>query len=55
MIQLLVQAGYCRDNPGLFLATVILLTVSGAVAMWHLVEKRFLFRNSHYLAGTSSS
>lgn len=55
VIQLLVQAGYCRESPGLFLTTVILLTVLGAVAMWHLVEKRFLFRNSHYLAGTSSS
>ena len=55
VIQLLVQAGYCRDNPELFLATVILLTISGAVAMWHLVEKRFLFRSSHYLAGAPSS
>ena len=53
VIQLLVQGGWLRDRPGLFLATLILLTGMGAVAMWHLVEKRFLLRSSHYLAGES--
>ncbi|MCM8578469.1 acyltransferase [Accumulibacter sp.] len=53
VIQLLVQGGWLRDRPGWFLATLILLTGMGALAMWHLVEKRFLLRSSHYLAGES--
>ncbi|MEF8769977.1 MAG: acyltransferase [Candidatus Accumulibacter phosphatis] len=55
VIQLLVHSGWFRDHPGRFLATLILLTGIGALAMWHLVEKRFLLRNSHYLAGASLS
>jgi peptidoglycan/LPS O-acetylase OafA/YrhL len=53
VIQLLVQGDWLRDRPGWFLATLILLTGMGALAMWHLVEKRFLLRSSHYLAGDS--
>lgn len=53
-IQILVHTGSFRDSPWLFLATAILLTGLGAMAMWHLVEKRFLFRSSHYLASASA-
>ncbi len=55
VIQTLLCTGSFRDRPGFFLATVILLTGIGAMAMWHLVEKRFLFRSSHYLASASAA
>jgi peptidoglycan/LPS O-acetylase OafA/YrhL len=54
VIQILVATGSLRDRPGLFLAAVILLTGIGAMAMWHLVEKRFLLRSSHYLASAAA-
>jgi peptidoglycan/LPS O-acetylase OafA/YrhL len=53
IIQLLLLSGWYRESPWYFLITVILMTTGGAIAMWHLVEKRFLFRNSHYIAATS--
>lgn len=53
IIQLLLYSGWLRENPQYFLMTVILITTVGAIAMWHLVEKRFLFRKSHYIAATS--
>ncbi|MCA1729671.1 MAG: hypothetical protein LC751_09750 [Actinobacteria bacterium] len=34
---------------------VVLITLAGAIAMWHLVEKRFLFRNSYYIKATNES
>lgn len=55
IIQLLVHLGWYRESPWIFLATVILLTGGGAVAMWHLVEKRFLFRSSHYITAETPS
>jgi hypothetical protein len=30
------------------------MTATGAIAMWHLVEKQFLLRSSHYVATTDS-
>jgi len=53
-IQLLLHSGWFQGSPWYFLMAVILVTSSGAIAMWHLVEKRFLFRNSHYIAATSA-
>jgi peptidoglycan/LPS O-acetylase OafA/YrhL len=55
VIQLLLHGGWFDASPWWFLATVIALTAIGAVAMWHLVEKRFLLRNSHYLAASSEN
>lgn len=49
IIQILLQGGWFNAAPWTFLATVVVLTTVGAVAMWHLVEKRFLLRNSHYI------
>jgi peptidoglycan/LPS O-acetylase OafA/YrhL len=54
VIQLLLNTGWFH-NPLYFLGTVIFITMIGAMAMWHLVEKRFLRRNSHYIVITSSS
>jgi hypothetical protein len=36
------------------LAAVILAVAVGAVLMWHGVEKRFLFRSSHYIAASAA-
>ena len=52
VIQLLLFPGWFRDSPWCFLMTVVLITTSSAIALWHLVEKRFLFRKSHYVTAT---
>jgi len=49
VIQLLLYSGWFQESPWYFLMTVILITMGSAIAMWHLVEKRFLFRKSHYI------
>lgn len=54
ILQLLLNSGGFRDSPWLFLATALLLTAGSAVAMWHLVEKRFLFRRSHYITAAAA-
>ena len=55
IIQLLVQSDWFGESAWYFLLAVILITATGAIAMWHLVEKWFLFRSSHYLAAAPSS
>jgi peptidoglycan/LPS O-acetylase OafA/YrhL len=50
IIQLLLYSGWFRESPWYFLMAVVLVTMSSAIALWHLVEKRFLFRKSHYVA-----
>lgn len=52
-IQLLLYSGWFRESPWHFLMAVILITTGGAFAMWHFVEKWFLFRKSHYVTATS--
>ncbi len=54
IIQMLLYLGWQHNSPWLFLASVILLTLLAAFAMWHLVEKRFLSRQSHYIASTKA-
>ena len=54
IIQLLLVSGRFGDSPWALLGTAVLLTGICAVAMWHLVEKRFLFRSSHYLVAVSA-
>jgi peptidoglycan/LPS O-acetylase OafA/YrhL len=55
VIQLLLQAGWFAGNPYGLLVTTILITAAAAIAMWHLVEKRWLLRSSHYVAATVRS
>ena len=50
IIQCLIHFGWLADRPWLFLIASTLATAMAAIAMWHLVEKRFLLRNSHYVA-----
>lgn len=53
-IQLLVHFNWMPNNPWIFLLTVVLCTGLSAIMMWHLIEKRFLLRTSHYV-GTSKT
>ena len=53
VIQLLVNARWLQDSPWQFFAVVALITGTGAIALWHLVEKRFLLRASHYITSTN--
>lgn len=55
IIQLLLHVGWFRESPWYFLFAVIFITLVCAIALWHLVEKRFLSRSSHYVATTFSS
>jgi peptidoglycan/LPS O-acetylase OafA/YrhL len=55
VIQLVLHAGWFRESPWYFLLAVMLITITAAIAMWHLIEKRFLLRSSHYLAATTLS
>lgn len=52
VIQLLLHSGWFSECPWYFLMAVVLITTGGAITLWHLVEKRFLFRKSHYAAAT---
>jgi len=52
VIQLLVDGRWFQDSPWQFFAAFVLITAAAAVALWHLVEKRFLSRGSHYIAAT---
>jgi peptidoglycan/LPS O-acetylase OafA/YrhL len=49
IIQLYLGAGWFDGRPWTFLCAVMATTALGAVALWHLVEKRFLARTSHYI------
>jgi peptidoglycan/LPS O-acetylase OafA/YrhL len=55
IIQLLLQSGFFAGRPWLLLGAVIACTGAAAVLMWHLIEKRFLLRGSHYLSATDSN
>jgi len=54
IIQLLLVSGRFSDSPWTLLGTSVFLTAICAIAMWHLVEKRFLFRTSHYIVAVSA-
>lgn len=55
VIQIILHMGWFQESPWYFLAVVVLITTVGAIAMWHLIEKRFLLRGSHYVATTTLS
>lgn len=50
LIQLLLNSGRFIDSPWLFFLTLLSLVILGSVLMWHFVEKRLLYNNSHYLS-----
>ncbi len=49
IIQCLISSGWFIDSPYLYLFTALILTAISAIALWHLIEKRFLLPSSHYL------
>lgn len=48
ILQTLTHFGLPNYSPWIFLFTAIAIVLPTAVLMWHLVEKRFLRRDSHY-------
>jgi peptidoglycan/LPS O-acetylase OafA/YrhL len=55
IIQVLLYTKWFKGAPGYYIVAVVLITLISAVAMWHFVEKRFLFRNNHYVSASNSS
>lgn len=55
IIQCFINFGWLTSHPWLFLIAIALATAMAAIAVWHLVEKRFLLRTSHYVAACASS
>ncbi|MGE3347520.1 MAG: acyltransferase family protein [Ramlibacter sp.] len=53
LIQLLLGVQWLQGRPWVFLAMVLVASISGAVAMWYLVERRFLLRSSHYVEASA--
>jgi peptidoglycan/LPS O-acetylase OafA/YrhL len=49
IIQCFIQYGWFSSTPWIFLIYVVFTTLVTAIVMWHFVEKRFLFKKSHYI------
>ncbi|MBQ0799722.1 MAG: acyltransferase [Porticoccaceae bacterium] len=54
IIQLLIYSNWFHESPWYFLMAVIVITTGSSIAMWHLVEKRFLIRKSHYITAAAT-
>jgi len=50
ILQVLVWSTWFQGSPWYFLIVLICTSLLGSIVMWHLVEKRFLLRNNHYIA-----
>lgn len=50
ILQALVQLGLFNSNPYLAFCLALILVLVGAFLLWHLIEKHFLQKSSHYLA-----
>jgi peptidoglycan/LPS O-acetylase OafA/YrhL len=48
ILQTLIFFGLNKQNPAIFLAVSLPAIAIAAILLWHLVEKRFLARSSHY-------
>lgn len=55
VIQTLVAIGVFDSNPYGALAVATAIVLGGAFASWHLVEKPFLKRSSHYVAAARAA
>jgi peptidoglycan/LPS O-acetylase OafA/YrhL len=53
VIQFLLANDLASNNPFIFIVSVLIITILGAVGMWHIVEKRFLLRSNHYRQAVS--
>lgn len=54
IIQLLIFLGLFEKNVWLGFFSTFILTISAALASWHLIEKKLLNRTSHYVTATQS-
>jgi peptidoglycan/LPS O-acetylase OafA/YrhL len=55
LLQWLVGDGWFREAPLTSLLLACVAVLAAAFAMWHLVERRFLLRSSHYVAASLGS
>lgn len=55
ILQIFIQYGWLRDMPWLYLSVALSVTLAAAFLLWHGVEKRFLFKGSHYISKQTSS
>ena len=54
IIQIFLDEAWFEEDPWLFLSGIIVVTLIGAILMWHFVEKKFLLRSSHYVSSATS-
>ena len=52
VLQWLVWNGWFRGAPFTSLLLACAVILAAAVVLWHLVERRFLLRSSHYVEMT---
>ncbi|MDG2047559.1 MAG: acyltransferase [Halioglobus sp.] len=55
IIQIFLDEAWFDEDPWLFLSGIIVVTLIGAILMWHFVEKKFLPGSSHYVFSTTSA
>jgi peptidoglycan/LPS O-acetylase OafA/YrhL len=48
LIQTMISLGLAKQSSVIFVLVTVSCIAAGAFLMWHLVEKRFLARSSHY-------
>ena len=48
ILQTMISLGFLQQEPLAFVLVSIVVVLLAATLMWHLVEKRFLRRDSHY-------
>jgi peptidoglycan/LPS O-acetylase OafA/YrhL len=55
ILQCLIHFGWLATHPWLFQTVGVLASLVASIAMWHLVEKRFLLRSNHYVSTWASA
>jgi peptidoglycan/LPS O-acetylase OafA/YrhL len=48
LIQTMIALGLAKQSPAVFLPVALSCILAAAFLLWHLVEKRFLAKSSHY-------
>jgi peptidoglycan/LPS O-acetylase OafA/YrhL len=55
VLQTLIALGVFQGNAYLAVALAAMIVLAGAFASWHLVEKPFLRKSSHYVVATTAT
>jgi peptidoglycan/LPS O-acetylase OafA/YrhL len=55
VLQMLIALGVFQGNPYLAVALAAMLVLGAAFVSWHLVEKPFLKKSSHYVVATAAT